>query len=241
VAVAVLLGAVGTILVTRLIDQPPQVERPPERTVETAAGERATLRLVDGTQVRLNAESRLSVPQDFGPTSRSVQLQGEAFFEVGHDPDRPFTVHAAGATVLVVGTQFGIRAYHGEGGVHVAVTEGEVAMWSSQAVAPDTLRLRRNHVARMADTTVAYSPSSSAAVLTAWAQGRLVFDAAPLPEVARTLERWFGIRIRLADPAISDRRFTAQFTTESLETILSTIAVAMDVQYERHDDEVVLR
>ena len=91
-----------------------------------AAAVAVTLR--DGTRLVLWPASRLRIPSDFGLRTRSVELQGEAYFAVVHDASHPFVVTAHGVVTRDVGTAFDIRAYADDPGVRVAVAEGEVAV-----------------------------------------------------------------------------------------------------------------
>jgi transmembrane sensor len=93
----------------------------------TATGERDSVRLGDGTLVVLGPESRLEVAAGFGDDRRDVTLVGDGYFEVQHDDARPFTVHAAGASVRDIGTVFTVRA-RGDAPVTVIVTRGAVLL-----------------------------------------------------------------------------------------------------------------
>ena len=101
---------------------------PGMRTFSTRRGQRADLRLNDGTQIVLGAATTVRIADDFGHLARNVYLDGEAYFVVHHDPARPFVVHAGHALVRDVGTRFAVTAYGGATPTQIVVAEGEVGV-----------------------------------------------------------------------------------------------------------------
>lgn len=212
----------------------------------TQRGQRAIIELTDGTEVQLNAESRLVLPGGgFSEEGRrEVRLRGEAFFEVARDTARPFLVHTTGGgpAVHVLGTAFNVEAYSADTAlVQVAVAEGEVALQAAAGKDPgrDTLRLqpRQVGIARLGGALEARRGVDLSARL-AWTEGRLAFEDAPFGEVARKLERWYDLRVKVRPPAGTIDRLNAQFDDESLQDILGDIAVALGLRYERSQDVV---
>src|SRR5258705_4020135 len=83
-------------------------------TISTKPGSKSKIELPDGTQVWLNADSKLRYSQDFMGAYREVQLTGEAYFDVAKDKSRPFIIHTGPIDIRVVGTSFNVRAYPNE-------------------------------------------------------------------------------------------------------------------------------
>jgi transmembrane sensor len=109
----------------------PSVEQaavPEMRTYAAARGQRAIIRLLDGSEVTLNVDSRLRIPATFGTVGRDVYLEGEAYFSVLHDTMQPFVVHTVRGTIRDLGTRFAVRAYSDERAEHVVVAEGAVSL-----------------------------------------------------------------------------------------------------------------
>ncbi len=102
----------------------------PGRTYATAAGQRLSVTLVDGTQLTLAPASRVRVAADYGqgPAARELELDGEAYVAVVHDTAHPFAVRTHGAVAWDVGTAFDVRAYPEDAGAKIAVAEGAVAV-----------------------------------------------------------------------------------------------------------------
>jgi len=190
-----------------------------ERTVVTRPAERAIVRLGDGTQIIVAAQSTLRYPATLTGATREVEVSGEAYFEVAHDDRRPFVVHANGAAIRDVGTAFDVRAYPNDSGARVVVADGRVAIRAAR----DTGVVDRGQLAQ-------WDASGDVAVrlvdpqrYVAWTTGELVFDATPLDEVAKELTRWYGTPVVLGDRSLARRDFTGSFDRESLHDILDII------------------
>lgn len=98
-------------------------------------GSRTQLKLSDGTQVWLNAGSTLKYANNFSKENRSVQIEGEAFFDVTHDPSHPFIVNASSINLTVLGTAFNIRAYKDENRIETTLVRGKVEIEKSDHAA----------------------------------------------------------------------------------------------------------
>ena len=228
----------------------------------TERGQRATLRLSDGTQVRLNVDSRLVLPAVFDTGERrEVRLEGQAYFEVARDAARPFLVHTPRATVRVLGTAFDVQAYADDEEVQVAVTEGEVTLEPEEkALGPafsgapsdeeqpsergqrrSALVLRPRQLGVVSEgRLLAVRQGIDLAGQMAWTKGQLVFEDAPFSEVVRKLERWYDLRIEAphVTPEEVDQ-LNATFDDEPLREAIQAVAAALDLQYER-DGRVIL-
>src|SRR5690606_27619861 len=160
----------------------------------TERGELARIRLADGTEVVLGVRSRLLVRADFATGPREVRLEGEAFFDVAEDAERPFSVHAEHATIRVLGTEVGARA-RGDGETSVVVSSGRVRLEAGAAAAGSdgaapvpAAELGPGQLGRLAAGMphVAVDDVDPATHL-AWMERRLVFENAPLAEVLEQL------------------------------------------------------
>lgn len=162
--------------------------------VATARGQQKRVQLPDGTEVVLNVASTLRYPERFG-SKRAVELTGEAFFEVAHDPSKPFTIEAEGTKVEVLGTSFNLKAYAEDQDVELTVKTGKVAFSADR----EKLTLLPEQSAFFLKSTgqIGYQPMSEDAV--EWQEGKIIFKAATLLEVAQTLEKHFDVKVAFAD------------------------------------------
>jgi ferric-dicitrate binding protein FerR (iron transport regulator) len=211
------------------------------RTVVTTPGERSRVQLADGSRVMLNVDSKLRLPPTFNQQTRTVELTGEAYFEVEADTGRPFVVRTEGASVEVHGTAFNVRGYPDEEQVQVAVREGGVS-FRPERDGDAAVDLASGEVGRMtgADTTVQILAADVAPYI-GWTEGRLVFEDTPLPRVARRLERWYGLTFRIRDPALRSLRLTATLKSQSVRNVLDVITASLNIRYEIDQNSVVLR
>jgi transmembrane sensor len=214
--------------------------------VVTGVGERARIRLGDGSTIVLAARSKLGIPADFGVHARELETEGEAYFEVAHDSTLPFIVHARGARTVDLGTAFVVRAYPEDQHVSVVVTEGSVALGANTPAdpsipSPAPTTLRRGQLGRLvAGTHVPVVTAVDPDSYTGWMDGRLAFDNAPLPEVVAELGRWHHAEISLSDSSLARETVTATLTADSFQDALQTLTTVLSLRAERSGNRVVL-
>jgi transmembrane sensor len=206
------------------------------RTVVTRPGERAIVRMVDGSQIIVAAASTLRYPAPQSDTSRDVEVIGEAYFEIAHDDHRPFVVRANGHTITDLGTAFDVRAYPTDRRVRVVVAQGQVAIGGAQG----SRVVERGHLAQLDErggiTTRAVDPRR----FVAWTAGELVFEATRLDDVARDLTRWYGTTVVVRDSVLARRGFTGTFDRESLDQVLAIVAYSVRARVVPRGDSILL-
>jgi len=236
-AAAVVLLAIGaSLLYTQFgpgSKQSPTVSPVAMRDYVTPSGARAELNLSDGTQVMLGVASRLRVPTDYGVRDRQVFLEGEAYFDVRHDPARTFLVRTSGTVIQDLGTRFGIRAYSDDRAVQVVVAEGRVTLQGTP--------LAQGQLGRAAGGgPVAVKTGVDVDRYLAWTQGRLVFDNTPLREALPQLDRWYDLDFRLGDSTLRGLPVTATFKNQPTDEVLDLLALTLGLRQERHGRVVTL-
>jgi transmembrane sensor len=202
--------------------------------VQTAIGERRTIELPDSSQAVLGVRSTLRMEPVTANGPRTVHLDGEAFFTVRHNPARPFRVVASNVVTEDVGTEFSVRAYAGEA-VRVAVREGAVSISQTGARAGANAVLLGDHdVAHIAsDGEPKVTTDSTIDRLFAWRNGDLVFEDAPLSDVANELSRWYDVDVRFGDPDLASRHLTSTFKSDPIDDVLRVIGLSAEVRFER--------
>jgi transmembrane sensor len=199
-----------------------------------------TVVLSDGTRITLAPRSVIRAPVDLTAFQREVELEGQAYFQVAHDAERPFLVRTSRALTRVLGTEFAVRAVAGTEETEVIVRTGRVAIRSSvhpEAAARVLGGGDRGRIQGTGEIQVQSGVDIDAAL--AWTAGTLAFRGTPLRDVVLQLEQWYGIRIRLANPGLEERRITATFTNEPVEIVLQTVADLLDLRWQRTGQEVV--
>lgn len=206
--------------------------------ISTELGQRTSLRLADGTHVYLNADSHIKIPPAFGDSARSVELEGEAYFDVTHDTDHPFMVHSGHSYTRVLGTKFGVKAYPQDEAIQVIVEEGEVAVGSSGVTGSEDMHLTKNQMGILSlNGQTLMKEVEGLANYLGWKDGRLVFESTPFEEVVPRLERWYNIEIE-ADPALSSQQVTASFDNEPMLEVLNILALSLDAEFERDSRKI---
>ncbi|HWV58379.1 MAG TPA: FecR domain-containing protein [Longimicrobiales bacterium] len=238
-AAAIVLLAAGTWL-GQLVRQNPAEPTAPAGSYATAVGQLDTLSLPDGTEVVLAPASLLTVAAGYGESARTVELNGVALFRVVHDEARPFSVVASGRVIRDLGTEFTVRAAP-DGTVEVSVTEGEVMILSDAAAIQGQSIRAGDRGSVSATGAIQATPGGLRPQDVAWAEGRLVFDDAPLTFVADELRRWYGIELQWSDAATGERRLTATFNGEPIGEVLAVIEAALGATIERRETSAVVR
>lgn len=242
---ALILIALGAVTVWRLMVSAPSGTAPvATRELSTVRGQRAELRMPDGTRVVLAAESRLTYPAEASPGERTVALSGEAYFEVAPDSTRPFVVRTSGAVTRVLGTEFTVRAYGAGAEVEVAVAGGRVYLApADSAVRADSsgVVLARGQLGTLRGGRLSVRAIDDLTPFVGWTEGQLAFDGTPLGEALARLERWYDVELVVADSALAARRLSARFRAESLDDALDAIALALDARHERAGRTITFR
>jgi ferric-dicitrate binding protein FerR (iron transport regulator) len=194
----------------------------PLLTATTKAGETKVLQLADGSTVTLNELTSFSYPQQFDATSRKVQLQGEAYFEIDADKNRPFSIQTPTNTVTVLGTAFNVRNYASETYTEVEVEEGKVAFKANNS--EETLILTKGEQGNYNHENQQLTKKTlSATNANAWKDRNLTYKSATLKTVMQDLNRHFKLIITFTDPKMQDCLISARFSDAEAFDILEYI------------------
>lgn len=209
------------------------------KEVIALGGEVKEVVLPDGSHIWLNENSRLSYTDDFSP--RTLELSGEAFFEVARDEQHPFTILSESATIQVLGTSFNVKAYQQVDSVVVTVKTGKVAV-ENRKVAENGVVLTPGEVG------VVYKKQSKVKKVNntdenfmAWKTKELFFDQIPLREVIKSIEAYFGVKVVVENPAILNCKYQGRFEQPKLEDILDAMVFSMELSVEKSDDKVIIK
>jgi len=197
--------------------------------------------LPDGSTVILSPGSKLNYPSSFdGLQKREIFLYGQAFFDIKHNPARPFVVHTDQISTIVLGTAFNIRAIPGESEIIVTVKRGKVKVINDEktlgVITPNQqITFNKNKVssnARVVDTDS----------LISWKEQDLFIDNLTISEASKLLEERYKIKIIIEDQSIGSERFTTIFTqNERFEDILKSICIFHDLVYEFNKEKTLVK
>lgn len=202
----------------------------------TALNGKSLMTLPDGTSVWLNLGTTLTYKTSF-TKERTVQLEGEALFDVRSNAESPFVVEMNNISVKVLGTRFNIQAYPEKPDIRVALLEGKVSV-----LANDTESImnsgeiayfnKENHSLSIQPNDVMFESS--------WANKSYTFTAKNLSYISKYLEKWYNVNITL-DPTVADSyAYTFTITDEPLETILQIMSRINPITYTFEENNKVI-
>ena len=212
-----------------------------EPAYRTQVGGLESVPLPDGSKVILNTDSemRLRVTE----TERHIDLQrGEAFFEVAHDPARPFIVRAGDQRVIAVGTKFSVR--RDADGVRVIVTEGKVRIDRIAAHgATPVAEVAAGRVAKSAGEGVLIQEKSLAEVeqSLSWRSGYLVFRETSLADAVAEFNRYNERQLVIADPDIAGLQIEGNFRATSVDLFTRLLESGFPIVVEHRGDQIILK
>ncbi len=222
-----LLIAGGLVFNYLSIDHKPIADRLVSSTIYAPLGARVSFNLPDGSTGMLNSGSKLSYSLPFN-NNRQVRLEGEAWFEVNRDEDHPFEISTGNSTVKVLGTSFNMSAYPDENYVEVVLKTGKVEFMKSDGndkvtmIPSERLVFQNGNISKSVTDPAKYN---------AWTEGKLVFRGDQMGEVARRIERWYNVKIDIADKELEKYSFRATFEDDKLEEVLRLLSMTSPISY----------
>ncbi len=231
----------------------------------TPLGSNSTVMLPDGTEIVLNAGSKLRYPQAFKKQRREVFLEGEAFFIVKADPNRKFLVNTPDITIKVYGTRFNVKAYSSDKTVETTLVEGKISVIPKsipgktkikEIVLYPNQRLVLNKMVeseksmqkedRSGDEVkntlqvpkLIISKRVDPKYYTSWKDGRLIIKSERLDNLAVKLERRYNVRIHFKDEEVKKYRFTGIIEDETVEQVFDAIKTASKINYKIQDRDI---
>ena len=219
--------------------------------VATKRGSKSFIKLPDGTQVWLNADSKLTFKENFGDKTREVSLNGEAFFDVFHDAEHPFIIHTGKADVKVLGTTFNIRNYALDKTMEATLIKGKIEVTlidrpdekiiihpSEKIIISkenNNSFVDKNRTTTVAEvnkvilTTATFKDSLIAE--TSWVKDKMVIVNQPLATIAEELERKFAVTIVFKTNAVKQYRYTGVFDKETVSEIFHIIQLSRKINF----------
>lgn len=239
-AVAAAMIAVAFLAVPRIAQFLPSTPITTDGGATTARGEIGHYTLPDGSTLTLGAASTARIA--FNDKQRIVYLNGgEGFFDVKHNPGRPFVVVAGKKRVVVTGTQFNVDYFPQDSAMEVAVVEGLVnVMFPAANASNETMPIRQNEVVRFPANGSAVRCAISAAHASAWRDKKLYFDDTPLSEVLASVNRYSPKPLMVGDPETGKLTVTGMFRAGDLNAVLVSLNALYGLKGEELSDRWLL-
>ncbi|MCG8322656.1 MAG: FecR domain-containing protein [Cytophagales bacterium] len=208
-------------------------------------GRKSTITLADGTTVYLNSESKIIYPDRFSDAIRIIQLEGEAFFEVAPDKNKPFIVRTNYLALRVLGTSFNVKTFNDSDEVTIALATGKVEITDAgtNKKASETVTLNPGQAVIFNKTAAAFGQISDfdPNYVYGWKDGLIYFDKASLREVIEKLERWYDVKIIVENKPSNKWVYKAYHKNESLELVLESMAHNEAFDFEIKDKLVTIK
>jgi len=208
-------------------------------------GKKLSVTLQDGTVVMLNSGSTLSYPASFsGKDKREVYLQGEAFFEVAKNPERPFFVKTNTIYTQVYGTVFNVSAYAEDGVAEVVLVEGSVGVGEVDVNTSKTPQMLKpsQKASKLLDVESGFVVEDvDVSSYVSWTKGILTFENEAMSNIIKKLERQYNIQIINQFEELGERRFTGMFDVEDIDRVLKTIQTHTRFSYQKEGKTITIK
>lgn len=177
-------------------------------TIIVPVGQRANIQLPDGTNVWLNARTQMTYPAYFTGAKREVELNGEAYFEVSHDAEKPFVVHTKSFEVKVLGTKFNVKAYNDAEDFTTALMEGSVEVTNTMNK-NNTIRLLPDQKVDYREGRLLCSSIEDYDIYR-WREGLMCFKDIQFIDLIRQFENSYGVRIIIENEKAKEKVFSGK-------------------------------
>lgn len=239
VAAALIIGLVIGVLVTNDFS----ISEPSYYTVRSQKGSVSQMIMPDGSVVFLNAGSEIKYATNSKNNVREVFLNGEAWFDVEKNEEKPFVVHTPFYNVQVLGTQFNVKAYKEEETITTTLEEGSVLVTSS-----DNLKLNEDIIIKPGEQLIynkikrnIYLKKVETRLYTSWKDNKLIFINTTFEELVRMLERKYGVEIVVLDKSILSEHYTGTIKNETILEILDIIKHTHPILYKIEGQKIIIQ
>jgi ferric-dicitrate binding protein FerR (iron transport regulator) len=196
-------------------------------------GQRTKIMLPDGSEVELNADSKLTYPSKFTGSSRELQLTGEAFFNVQRDSRHPFHVITKNLTITVLGTSFNLQCYPNKDLAKVALVTGRVKVNETMELTPSEMGVLNRSDLSLRKTNFDINEEIG------WRQGMVVFKNADFKEIADRFDKMYNIRlINLSHK--KEFRFNGSFTKISAQELVKSICLSKQLSFTTNGNVITI-
>ena len=263
VAASLLLGAFLYTFYPNKENSPSIIGK--EQIITASNGSRARALLPDGSIVWLNAGSRLTYQSNFKGKNRTVNLEGEAYFDIVKMPEKPFIVHLGAMDIKVLGTAFNVKNYKGDNIIETTLLRGAIEVVSHKKEGEEHIRLKPNQKLLFAKKEKSFVPDQAATdqvliqtpqylleeikpdlkenerLETAWVYDRVQFRGDSFEELAEKLERWYNVKITFEDEAVKHLTFNGSFEKETINQAFEALKKVAPFEYKLNEREISIK
>lgn len=237
--------------------------------INVPKGSKSSIVLSDGTKIWLNSSTSLKYPEKFESDSREVYLEGEAFFDVSEDKEKPFYVRTSDLNIKVLGTSFNVKSYAKEGTIETTLESGSISIHKelegkkTDVVLKPNQRLTlvkkkgiilvddiKNHLEENISTPVTPERKTEKIFLdkyvdtklyTSWKDNKLVFNDETFESLAVKIERWYNVKIIIHGDKLKQLRFSGTFENETVEQALNALKITTNFKYTLEQNVITIK
>lgn len=210
------------------------------KEIYVPCGERMTVLLSDGTKVILNSDTKLTYPEQFVGKERKISIEGEAYFEVKKDKEKPFIVNVSTMQIKVLGTSFNVNAYPSDSKVITTLDEGSVKIRNLRSNSFDyTMKPGESAIYEKETESCIVQKNKDYKNESCWVNGILVFNDTPLEKVLKILSRKYNVKFDVENEAIYSYTYTLRSESESLSDILEGMEHITPIKCERINQRMI--
>lgn len=206
------------------------------QAVLVPAGQRVQLVLEDGTKVWLNSKTKFTYPTSFGSGTREVQLDGEGFFEVSRNEEKPFIVKTQKYNIKVLGTTFNVSAYSHQPDIfETSLLHGSVDVWSASATEGHVLLRTKEKVSEV-NGALKKAPIDNLDRFR-WKDGLICLDDVPFANLMKMFSLYYDVQVMIDNPRVLDYRCTGKFRqSDGVEYALKVIQKDLKFSFTRDNE-----
>lgn len=237
-------------------------------TIYSPGGQKTKVILPDKSIVWLNARTTLKYASAFNEKQRNVYIDGEAFFDVTHDKNRPFIVQTSTINIKVYGTTFNVKAYKedniteatlvkgkisieglsvsGEDGNEIIIHPNETFSYVKDKAAFEKAKLPESTtqdkiVSKRVEPIIQIAQKVDVALIVAWKDGKLCFKDENFATLAYKLEQWYNVKIHFEDTEVQEIKYTGNFEKENINQVLKYLQMLTPFEYDMKLNEINIR
>lgn len=204
--------------------------------ITVPAGQRISLELSDGTTIWLNSRSTIQYPASFIGKSRTIKLDGEAYFEVAHNAEKPFIVETTKGKVEVLGTKFNLEAYDDNKTFVTSLMEGSVKVTSGE----NELLIKPDEMAILEHGKLKSIPIEDYNAYR-WKEGLICFKDETFSNIMSKFEKCYGVTIKIENKKVSDSRYSGKFRqSDGISYALRVLQKDVKFTFERNEDNQII-
>lgn len=268
--VFLLLVAAGTLFIVTKKEPTSAVASQTLSSVATRIGNRTKIVLPDGSQVWLNAGSNLDYNNlDFNKDIREVSLNGEAYFDVVKNAEKPFIIHTKKMDIKVVGTAFNVRSYSEEKFSEASLIHGSIEVTlkdrkdqkiilksyekisiandeqnkdeaATKSTQKNVLKNNSKPIPQIVVKELKPNPTNNIIAEIAWTQNKLYFEDESLEDIGPMIKRWFGKEVNIQNESLKKVRYTGNFENETIEEVLTYLKLSRSFNFKVENEAVVI-